>query len=832
MESLGDSQRGGVGPSGAAVHRTVLVVDVESFGAHERTNPHRIVVRGGLYRALDSALADVGIILADCFHEVVGDGMLVLIPPDVTKSVLVEYLPGALVAALHTHNETHDEGERIRLRMAIHAGEIHYDDFGVVGVAVNYAHRLINAPALRAALAESAGTLALVTSDWFYTEVVRHSPGSHPETYRPIRVTEKETDTTAWICLPGQRPGTPATRPDGARQDENAPERDHDMPEQRLWAASDRSFRQLGTRRTAYPLDLSIAELHGRGLYVPATFSALAGSRLTVGVDDLATEVESGSSVLILGEPGSGKSVACFALLDRLRRGTPAIAARASTLHAALSSKTPANGLTEVLRHTWSDSAARPVLVVDGLDETLGGFESVADLSELVQELGERFSMVVTCRRREFEDNLAASMDSGTFDRIYSIDTWSLHDQFTRFVRLLASAGVLDSADLIDIVARSPELTRMVARPLYARMITMLGQEGLPAVTNVSSLYAEYIDKLEMASDTALTGAGCRMKVRSGEIWTEAAWRIYSGGLLDEDRFDVAPVTAGLARRFDEPAHCLSRALSQICDQWRSSGRVRGRFVHYSFFEYLVSRCYLRRLHDAPEHPDELTACLSIDPSPEIRHFLVAELRDTRPPGLADSLVRTYVGMRAVASGTVAFRTMGNLIAYLLSRTSGDGRTSLRRLLEDEDDVFLQQSILWGLCHLGDGEALARFVRESRSSALWRAWNRGYVMYYYGDIDRKTPPPYVDDDRSRGWGRTRERSVAFMSDPAYRAVAPQRRYLDLFLLYDYAIWRGESLTDEDARTAGATLAALWREPSIERSFLRELQAMHALTCQE
>ena len=104
-------------------------------------------------------------------------------------------------------------------------------------------------------------------------------------------------------------------------------------------------------------------------------------------------------------------------------------------------------------------------------------------------------------------------------------------------------------------------------------------------------------------------------------------------------------------------------------------------------------------------------------------------------------------------------------------------------------------------------------------------------MYYYGDIDRGTEPPYIDDNLSRGWGRTRERSIAFMSEARYRqTVAAQRRYLDLYLLYDYAIWRGEELSAEDARVAKATLTDLWDESDIDGALLLELQAMHSVAC--
>jgi hypothetical protein len=46
------TSRGVMAHSRSAVHRTILVVDVEGFGDPRRTNPHQVTVRDGLYRAL------------------------------------------------------------------------------------------------------------------------------------------------------------------------------------------------------------------------------------------------------------------------------------------------------------------------------------------------------------------------------------------------------------------------------------------------------------------------------------------------------------------------------------------------------------------------------------------------------------------------------------------------------------------------------------------------------------------------------------------------------------------------------------------------------------
>lgn len=187
-----------------AVHRTILVVDVEGFGSRIRTNANRVTVRDGMYRALQRAFSKANISWTDCQHEDCGDGVIVLAPAEMPKSPFVESLPYELTEALREYNEAHPVEERIRLRMALHAGEVNYDDHGMTAAAINLAFRLLDAQPLRAALAESPGVLALITSMWFFDEVVRHGTASNLIRYRPVRVMVKETSAVAWICLPGQ----------------------------------------------------------------------------------------------------------------------------------------------------------------------------------------------------------------------------------------------------------------------------------------------------------------------------------------------------------------------------------------------------------------------------------------------------------------------------------------------------------------------------------------------------------------------------------------------------------------------------------------------------
>ncbi len=189
-----------------AFHRAIMVVDVERFGDPSRTNLDQLAVRDGLYKALTQAFEKTQIVGANCVIEDRGDGALVLVPPEVPKSRLVTSIPAALVTAICGHNAGCSVQARIRLRMALHAGEIHQDAHGVVGAAINHTFRLAEVPVLKSALDRSSGVLAVIVSSWFFDEVVRHNPAADPGSYRPVQVAVKETETVAWIRLPDDDP--------------------------------------------------------------------------------------------------------------------------------------------------------------------------------------------------------------------------------------------------------------------------------------------------------------------------------------------------------------------------------------------------------------------------------------------------------------------------------------------------------------------------------------------------------------------------------------------------------------------------------------------------
>lgn len=196
------------------VHRTIMFVDVADF-----TNPGRdvadlLAVQQGVYDVLRTAFNEAGIDYDSCHTEDRGDGALVLIPADVPKSLLAQYLPDCLVSALWRHNATAAASSQFKLRIGIHAGDIRRNTHGWVGQAVNIAARILEADQVKAALARSDGVLAFVASDYFYSEVIAPDPGVGPDRYRPIDVSVKTFSATIWLRIAGEIETAPVPIPE------------------------------------------------------------------------------------------------------------------------------------------------------------------------------------------------------------------------------------------------------------------------------------------------------------------------------------------------------------------------------------------------------------------------------------------------------------------------------------------------------------------------------------------------------------------------------------------------------------------------------------------
>ncbi|MGH3899073.1 MAG: hypothetical protein ACRDTA_12670 [Pseudonocardiaceae bacterium] len=188
------------------LHQTIVVVDVARFTDPARTAHHQLAVREGLYNVLKGAFTEAGLDLGACTVEDRGDGKLILMPPEIDNGRLADQLPGRLVAGLRRHNAVHSAEAAIKLRVALHAGEVRQDGQGAVGQAVNDAFRILEAPEAKSALRSSTGVLALIASDAFYRDVIVQDPATDPPSYQRVLVSANETLLVAWLRLPDHVP--------------------------------------------------------------------------------------------------------------------------------------------------------------------------------------------------------------------------------------------------------------------------------------------------------------------------------------------------------------------------------------------------------------------------------------------------------------------------------------------------------------------------------------------------------------------------------------------------------------------------------------------------
>ncbi|MBB5960478.1 hypothetical protein FHS29_007102 [Saccharothrix tamanrassetensis] len=174
-----------------------MAVDIADSTA--RADATKIRLRRVLYEAFENSLYAAGAEerLRDPLVDR-GDGILAVIHPIVPKTLLLNAFVPALCEELSRQQE-------LRLRVVVHAGEVLYDRRGCCGEALDLSFRLLDAPALKGALAKSAAPLVLVVSEEMYRTIVRHGyRGIDDDAFAPLVQTHIAGRTHwGWVRVSG-----------------------------------------------------------------------------------------------------------------------------------------------------------------------------------------------------------------------------------------------------------------------------------------------------------------------------------------------------------------------------------------------------------------------------------------------------------------------------------------------------------------------------------------------------------------------------------------------------------------------------------------------------
>jgi class 3 adenylate cyclase len=164
------------------MHLTIMAVDVAGYGAH--TDPGWAELRAGMYDVITEALTWSCVESASVDFVWRGDGILVLVEAKVPKNRLVADLPEALVSALLEHNV--GRPDPVRLRLAIHAGEVVRDRYGYLGAAIDTATQVAGSAEFRALHQLTDDLVALAVTEPVYRAVVEQGGSGDPASFRRV----------------------------------------------------------------------------------------------------------------------------------------------------------------------------------------------------------------------------------------------------------------------------------------------------------------------------------------------------------------------------------------------------------------------------------------------------------------------------------------------------------------------------------------------------------------------------------------------------------------------------------------------------------------------
>jgi hypothetical protein len=184
----------------------MLGVDIAGFTRTDRDSEIRLYLRRSLYQMLPDAFEGSGVPWAECHHEDLGDGVLVIVPPHIPAYGLIDPFPERMRSLIRRHNRVSCEAARMQLRAAVGIGPVDRDDHGLVGDDINMLFRMLDARPLRRALTDTGTELALAASSYVHDSLVLQHPSLvDPALFRPLKTRVKRTRINAWMYVPGQQ---------------------------------------------------------------------------------------------------------------------------------------------------------------------------------------------------------------------------------------------------------------------------------------------------------------------------------------------------------------------------------------------------------------------------------------------------------------------------------------------------------------------------------------------------------------------------------------------------------------------------------------------------
>jgi DNA-binding NarL/FixJ family response regulator/DNA-binding SARP family transcriptional activator len=199
----------------AAQERGILLAEIPAYATHSIR--HQAALQNALYNTLSEAFASSDLPWSASHLQDRGDGVLIVLPPSIPVSKLINPFLMHLGDALERRNRLAPMGENIQLRVALDAGPVIQVPNGFAGTAIVRCARLLDASDFRAASQASGATLGVIVSESAYGASADGGiPGLRPADIRHVNIDAKGMRASARIWFIGNAI-PPALRPAAAR---------------------------------------------------------------------------------------------------------------------------------------------------------------------------------------------------------------------------------------------------------------------------------------------------------------------------------------------------------------------------------------------------------------------------------------------------------------------------------------------------------------------------------------------------------------------------------------------------------------------------------------
>ncbi len=503
-----------------------------------------------------------------------------------------------------------------------------------------------------------------------------------------------------------------------------------------------------GKSRTAYPIDISFIEIFSKKMYIEPI---LVHENEQFELSRLIVDLSNGKSSLILGKPGSGKSFSSYLIQKELiNSGIKNISFTMNELvdirhKSNLSNYIRSHSLYNYLFSYENVKDDLTVLIIDGLDE----YNDWSKYEDFLEELMKSFCVLAFSRKEEYQYKINNYITPELFDKIYNLKEWEFENEFINYLDILNNNKLI-KIGLDSLLSKASNFKDIINNPLYARMCVYVCDtldEELH-IYNRSTLYFSYLHKL--ASRHNITQSKSILN-----LWKEIAFNAF---LHNRTNYNLIHENEFLELVKDISSSELRNLKSLFIVKNNSLG-VCYNFSHYSFFEFIISLAISSNLQLGfiTGDTDESFNFLTIEMKASIRHYLIDLLNYDKindNDEFPKFLFRIYNSIGNVEDNKELIKK--NTLIYLISKCNCNTNNVLQSILNSEQNAFLKNSLYWACARNNDTKAFNEYILLLESSDNEYGYlNRGYHLFYYGDLNLKDVP-YLDNHAENSWEKTRE----------------------------------------------------------------------------